>query len=110
MLGDRDPRDAGGDGLKLAADFQRRFGFQIERIEVRRPPVVVDEDARGRAALSEGAPRARARSQSDQRRPVNPSPPMRNTSRRLMPSHRRTRGPRIESIAKVPELTTSHYS
>src|SRR5690242_20190396 len=43
-----------------------------------------------------------ARSQSDHSNPVNPRPPMRNTSRRLRPSHKRTLRPRTDSMAGDP--------
>src|SRR3954447_26719792 len=52
---------------------------------------------------------ARARSQSDHIRPVKPRPPTRRASRRVMPSHRRTLRPRMESMA-APLLSRFYRS
>src|SRR5262245_6673415 len=49
-------------------------------------------------------PAARARIQSAQVKPVNARPPTRRTSRRLMPSHRRTPRPRRESIGRSSHI------
>src|SRR5438128_10568313 len=45
---------------------------------------------------------ARARSQSEHIRPVNPRPPIRRASRRVKPSQRRTPSPRMESMVGPP--------
>jgi len=37
QLADFDPWDAGGDGTEVAADFGRRIGLEVERIQVARP-------------------------------------------------------------------------
>src|SRR5436309_2066638 len=50
---------------------------------------------------------ARTRNKSGNARPVKPRPPTRRTSRRLMPSHRRTLRPRKESMVGNPEVDRS---
>ncbi len=54
-----------------------------------------------------------ARNQSDHMSPVNPSPPTRKTSRRLIPSHKRTLDPSMESMkgppADVPIPWPNHH-
>src|SRR5262249_879216 len=50
------------------------------------------------------------RSQSDQSSPVKPKPPMRRSSRRLMPSQSRTPPPRIESTPFLPAFDSKDLS
>src|SRR5262245_41477433 len=55
VLRDSRAGNAGGNGLKLAADFRRRVGFQVPNVEVRRSAVVEDEDTGLRLAEVSGA-------------------------------------------------------
>src|SRR5436853_7881071 len=57
-----------------------------------------EPESRARRAEAALARAVRARNQSDQRSPVNPRPPTRIISRRVMPSHSLQPGPRRESM------------
>src|SRR6516164_1848878 len=65
------------------------------------------------ACLPEVARRcSAARNRSAHRSPVNPRPPTRKISRRLMPSQRRTLEPRMESMDDPPggwRISRLHY-
>src|SRR5262249_34305865 len=46
MLDDGNARNAGGDRLELAANLGRRFRLHVEGINLARPAIEIEEDAR----------------------------------------------------------------